>query len=272
MRLPRIINKILLRYFPKNYVQLHKSGWYGNFNSWQEAKSHTTGYEAENILNKVKESLLKIKNGEAVYERDSVLFDKIEYSWPLLTAFMWIAVQNSGKLHLIDFGGSLGSTYYQNKTFLDSLPNATWNIVEQPNFVKTGIEAFQDDRIRFHTSIRECCSNSKDEISAALFSGVLQYLEFPYEILKETFYHQIEYIIIDRTSFTLNNKERITIQKVPDSIYQASYPCRFFSEKEFISFFKKNHYTLIVDFDALDNANIPSKYKGFVFKRNATIL
>jgi putative methyltransferase (TIGR04325 family) len=251
----------------KLFLFLKGYGWYGNFKNWEEARHHSIGYDAENILNQVKTTLLKVKNGEAVYERDSVVFDKIEYSWELLSALMWIAAQNKGNLHVIDFGGSLGSTYYQNKVFLDSLTDVSWNIVEQSNYVKVGVESFQDDRLYFYTSIKDCNLQSKTQMNVILLSSVLQYLEFPYKILKEVFNCQIEYIVIDRTGFTLNNMERITVQKVPGRIYEATYPCRFFNEKEFVSYFEKNNYGLIFDFSSLDCANIRSKYKGFVFKR-----
>jgi putative methyltransferase (TIGR04325 family) len=180
---------------------------------------------------------------------------------------MWIAAQNKGELHLIDFGGSLGSTYFQNKLFLDTLTNVSWNIVEQANYVKAGIESFQNEQLRFYTSIEECHSQSKNKISAMLFSSVLQYLEFPYDILKEACRLQTEYILIDRVGFTLNNQDRITVQKVPAKIYEATYPCWFFGEKRFVSFFEENHYELVVAFDALDTVNIPSKYKGFIFRK-----
>lgn len=251
----------------KLFLFLKGYGWYGNFKSWEAAKEASTGYDAENILHQVKISLLKVKNGEAVYERDSVLFDRIEYSWELLSALMWIAAQNKGSLHIIDFGGSLGSTYYQNKIFLDSLAEVSWNVVEQSNCVKVGLESFQDDRLQFHTSIKDCSLQSLVQMNVILFSSVLQYLEFPYETLKESFDCQIEYIIIDRTGFTLNSMERITVQKVPGRIYEATYPCRFFNEKEFVSYFEENNYRLVFDFNSLDCANIRSKYKGFIFKR-----
>jgi putative methyltransferase (TIGR04325 family) len=251
----------------KLFLFLKGYGWYGDFKSWNEAQQHSIGYDAENIVSQVKASMLKIKNGEAIYERDSVIFNKVEYSWELLSALMWIAAQNKGDLHIIDFGGSLGSTYYQNKVFLDSLSKVSWNIVEQPNYVKAGIESFQNDQLHFYTSINECYQKSKEKINTILFSGVLQYLENPYNILKEVFEYPIDYIIIDRTGFTLNDRERITIQKVPNRIYKATYPCWFFSEKEFISHFEEHHYKLIFDFSSLDCANIRSKYKGFVFIR-----
>ena len=84
--------------------------------------------------------------------------------------------------------------------------------------------------------------------------------------MEEVFKYKIEFIIVDRTGFTLNDKERITVQKVPNFIYKASYPCRFFSWTRFVDFFENNGYKLIYDFDALDKVNIPSKYKGLVFR------
>ena len=54
-------------------------GWHGNYMSWEEAERKCSGYGTEDIHQKVKDALLQVKNGTAVYERDSVLFDKIEY-------------------------------------------------------------------------------------------------------------------------------------------------------------------------------------------------
>ena len=249
------------------FLFLKGYGWYGDFDTWEDAKKLTGGYEQETILSKVKAALLKVQHGEAVYERDSVIFDNIEYSWELLAALMWVAAQHGGRLNLIDFGGSLGSAYFQNKKFLDKLTHVSWNIVEQPNYVNVGIESFQNEILRFYHSISDCCTDSDRKIDVILFSSVLQYLENPFDILKEAFGCGIKYIIVDRTGFTANNKQRITVQKVPAQIYDASYPCRFFSEKDFLKYFEENHYELITDFDALDKANIPSDYKGFFFQR-----
>jgi len=55
-------------------------GWQGNDSTWQEAHNASSGYDDDKILHIVKRSLLKVKNGEAVYQRDSVIFDEIQYS------------------------------------------------------------------------------------------------------------------------------------------------------------------------------------------------
>lgn len=263
-----MIKQALIQCLPaKLFLLLKGHGWYGSFKNWEEAQAASVGYNANNIIQKVKESLLKVKSGEAVYERDSVLFDHIEYSWELLSGLMWVAAQNKGELNVIDFGGSLGSTYYQNKMFLDTLTKVRWNIVEQAEYVKVGIEYFENDILRFYPTIDACYTDSCEPIQAALFPSVLQYLNSPYDVLKEVMSHHVEYILIDRTGFTLNNIERITIQKVPPKIYEATYPCRFFSEKEFLSFFSEQDYECLVDFEALDQVNIPCQFKGFIFRR-----
>jgi hypothetical protein len=52
-----------------------------------------------------------VKTGEAVYERDSVLFDEIQYSFPVIAALLRVASANKGKLNVLDFGGSEKSHY-----------------------------------------------------------------------------------------------------------------------------------------------------------------
>lgn len=265
----KIKNRILKSKPQKNEVD---KIWQGNYNSWQEVAAECTGYDADNILNKCKSALLKVKAGDAVYERDSVIFDKKEYAEDLLKALLDVAKNNDFKLHVLDFGGSLGSSYYQNKDLLLHLKELSWNIIEQKNFVKEGKATFEDDILQFYFDIDSCLKEKK--INVILFSGVLQYLEKPYLFIENILKHNIEYIIIDRTSFINGGKARISKQTVPESIYKASYPIHFFYEIEFLRAFEKK-YTLISDFYSfcdprkytLDNETY-GYWKGFVLKKN----
>jgi len=60
-----------------------------------------------------------------------------------------------------------------------------------------------------------------------LLSCCLPYLEKPYEILKQLLELRIPYLVIDNTYFNYRNRDRICLQRVPPSIYKASYPCWF---------------------------------------------
>jgi len=238
-------------------------GWHGNYISWSKAIDKCAGYDSQTILEKVRISTLKVKEGFAVYERDSVLFDTIEYSFPLLAGLMWISARNNGKLNVLDFGGSLGSTYFQNKAFLDSLSDVNWCIVEQPGFVKTGIEFFENDKLHFFYSVEECLKSF--EIDVIIFSSVLQYLEEPFALLDQIKSTAINNMIIDRTPF-IKGDDRITIQKVNPNIYRGSYPCWFFNKRKFISRIT-SEYKVVLEFDALDKANIPSEFKGLILQK-----
>jgi putative methyltransferase (TIGR04325 family) len=75
----------------------------GSYSTWQEADVLCNGYDNMEILQKILSATLKVKNGEAVYERDSVIFDQNEYSWPVLTGLMCAVAQKSGCLKVLDF-------------------------------------------------------------------------------------------------------------------------------------------------------------------------
>jgi len=238
-------------------------GWHGDYSSWDDAKRRCLGYDSKSILNKIRASARKVKDGEAAYERDSVLFYNQDYNYPLLSALLWISIMNKGRLHVLDFGGSLGSTYYQNKAIFDSIKDLKWCIVEQPDFVLTGLDEFADDRLHFSCTVEECMNNV--QIDVVLMSSVLQYLEEPFRTIINLKAVGIKYFLVDRTPF-IRGKDRITIQKVPPKIYKGSYPCWFFNKENFMNVFKGS-YKLLLEFNALDKANIVSEFKGFLFQR-----
>ncbi len=238
-------------------------GFFGDYQSFEDAiQASGNGYAAENILQTTLKATLKVKNGEAVFERDSFIFDKVQYSWPLLSCLFKIAVNNDNKINVLDFGGALGTHYFQNKDFLNPIQIQSWIVVEQGHYVNAGNKYISDDILKFATDI-----DNVEDANILLMSGVLQYLPEPYKFLEKAINKKLEYILIDRTPFNLNERDRLTIQKVPPSIYEATYPHWFFNEKKFLNTFN-GKYELITDFDdMIDNAeNIPSKYKGFFFK------
>ncbi len=261
------MNKKLLRDilppFLIRFLSGLKYGWHGNYATWEEAKKKCTGYSSRLILDKVKVSTLMVMEGKAAYERDSMRFEEADYSYPLMSALMWVAAQNKSKLNVLDFGGSLGSSYFQNKLFLDTITDLNWCIVEQTDFVSAGKELSLSDRLHFFYSVDECLETYK--IDVVLLSSVLQYIEKPFDLLEKIKNLNCKYLIIDRTPF-INGRDRITVQKVNPLIYTASYPCWFFNREKFLSLLNFS-YKRIFEFEALDKANIPSEFRGFLFQK-----
>lgn len=248
----------------------YEYGFCSNYSTWREAKSASHGYDADKILAKVEESLLKVKNGEAVFERDSVLFESVMYSWPILAALLRVASSNGNTLNILDFGGSLGSHYYQYRSFLSDLGLLQWNIIEQENYVRSGRQFFESENLRFYLTIDECLSNT-NKPDVILLSGVLPYLEQPYAFLDTLMKYDFPYILIDRTPFLSGKRDRLTIQKIPPSIYAASYPAWFFDRNKLLSIFA-NKYETISEFEGSDgtvylkNPRADAEYRGCIFK------
>ena len=231
----------------------------GDYPSWQSAMDVTGGYDAPAILMQVRKAISRVVSGEAVFERDSVCFDHEEYRWPTLACLLRVATENGGRLRVLDFGGSLGSFYFQHRKHFSALKQVRWSVVEQSHYVDCGRKDFQNDVLRFYATIEECMADGP--VDVILCSSVLQYLENPYEILSNLVRVGVQYILIDRTPFIVGDNDRLTVQHVPPSIYPASYPAWFFSEQRFLNEVKRLGLRVEDRFPADDNVGI-GEFKG----------
>ena len=228
----------------------------GSYSSWEAAVKNSNGYNEDSIVEKVKNSLLKVQNGDAVAERDSVLLDEIPYSWPVLSVML--KVSRKGSLRVLDFGGSLGSSYFYYKNWLSDI-ELEWFIIEQENFVEAGKKHFENETLKFFNSV-----NTLSSVNVILLSSVLQYLPDPWSILSELIELDAEYICIDRTILSKDSRGKIAIQKVSPKIYEASYPVRLIPEKTLIDFLSEK-YIKIAEYPGIESA-FGYNCKGMIFR------
>jgi putative methyltransferase (TIGR04325 family) len=266
----RSLSVFCRRTFHREKGVRHTDMWKGEYVTWEEAAMQCGGYSTAKIVKACKDALLKVKNGEAAYERDSVLFDEIQYSWVLLTGLQLAAARNNGCISVADFGGSLGSSYFQNRLFLARLKECKWNIIEQESFVKTGREYFADETLTFFEKIDDCVYDKHPNV--LVLSGVAQYLKDPHDLLDQILRFNFDVIIIDRTAFIEGAKDLLTIQKVPNHIYTASYPSWFFSRDRFMAHFSEGYDLLArapwwCDPPMYINGHHQASWDGLIFVR-----
>ena len=238
----------------------------GDYPTWAAAKAVSTGYSRASILEKVRQATLKVKKGEAVYERDSVLFDRIEYSWPTLAGLMWAAARNHGRLSVLDFGGSLGSSYFQNRKFLTQIGELRWGVVEQQHYVECGRDEIGDERLQFFETIEACVNAIAPD--TVLLGSVVQYIESYKAVLSDLTAFKPRVIVLDRTIVNHGASDRIYVQDVPSAVYEASYPCYSISESSLIGYLERLGYDLITDFDSGEFPAVEatgSTFKGYIF-------
>lgn len=205
-------------------VSGRRNRWYGNYPDWASAVAASSGYDADIIFKAVHKAARAVRDGKALWERDSTCFHHEEYNWQLLACLMTVAARTGGALHVLDFGGALGSTYMQHRKFLAGLEECSWSVVEQPRMVACGKAEFETDALRFFDTIEQCYATRP--VNVVLFSSVLQYLENPYVMLEKVAKLAPIAIIVDRTPLA-DKDDMITVQRVPATMYPASYPCRF---------------------------------------------
>ncbi|SFD48747.1 putative methyltransferase, LIC12133 family [Pseudomonas straminea] len=259
--LPPIFISVYRALFHKKY------GFYGNYSSWQEAESQCEGYSSVHIFDRVKKSAQLVKDEKYFCERDSVLFDSPQYSWPSLACLMNVAAQNKGRLSVLDFGGSLGSAFFQNRRFLENL-SVEWSVVEQPHFVSYGAKEIAGNGLQFFSTLAQCAEQKA--INVVFLSGVLQYLPNPYQLLDEILSYGFPFVILDRTPFGRAGYDILKIQIVDPSIYVASYPVWLLDESLFCERLHSHGYTIVEEFSSnIDWQDASYTFKGFLIKKNS---
>ncbi|NBF03291.1 methyltransferase, TIGR04325 family [Pseudomonas sp. Fl5BN2] len=266
----RIIKQLIPPIFLNLYRVINgaRFGFRGDYSSWQEAENEChNGYAAEPIFANVKQAALKVKAGEFFCERDSVLFEAPQYSWESLACLMHVAARSSGRLNVLDFGGSLGSSYFNNRRFLSGL-RVNWSIVEQEHFVSFGSEQLEDQVLHFHKTVDDSVADNQPDV--ILLSSVLHYLPEPYEWLDRLLAVGSPFILIDRTPVGWAGRDVIKVQKVHPSIYTASYACRILDMKKLLSTLEKHNYKVLEKFQTSIDGDIKDgKYMGIFSERCA---
>lgn len=252
----------------KNYS--FKYGWKGNYKSFEAAQKYCKGYDEDHILKKISLTTTKVKTGEIAYERDGVMYDEMQINTNVLSKLLQISAENDNKLTLVDFGGSLGTSFYQNIPFLKHLKELNWCIIEQEHYVREGKSLFENEQLKFYHSIDECMKDHSD-VNLLMISNTLQYIKSPYTLLRELQVLKIPYLLMDYVGYNNRNKDRLTIQYVPPFFYgiDASYPCMFFNRSKLEDQLGKNYKKVsefISDSDTYYLGLLPFKYEGSFWK------
>ncbi len=242
----------------------------GDYASWAEALAASTGPYLPEFIERTRQAALLVKNGQAAYERDSVIFEQTQHSYPLLAGLLRAAVEHDGCLTVFDFGGGFGTSYFQCREFLSPVRTLRWLVVDQPLHVQHGRADFQTEELRFFESSHEVFAKHRPTV--LLLSGVLPCVPEPYELLDQLLAAALPYVIVDRTFFLTRDDDRLTIQHGPYEIYPGTYPAWFLSERRMRATFAAHGYELLVAFDGFDQVapeDEAAYTKGFIFRRHS---
>ncbi len=240
----------------------------GDYKSWLEAISDCHGYQDQAILDTAVSAINKVLDGEALWERDGCLFYEQKFVYQICTTILRCAIQNKNQgVRILDIGGALGSTYFQNRKLLCDVNYLEYIVAEQKGVAEYGHKNLEDNILKFINS--ENSFENLGEIDIVLMSGSLQYI-YPYEdIILKIKNVNPKYIILDR--IFVGNRMRICKESIPEYICVSSYPVLIFSESEIIKMFQPNFILTEKDNSSVDfkiyfeDEIVDSKY--YVFQR-----
>ena len=253
----KVAKRIVRFILPTTYSQLHLTGPYA---SYEAALAHSSGYDSPLILAKVKHAVVEVLEGKAVYERDGTAFSTMPQRLKLRELLLNYL---SPTAKVVDFGGGLGGTFINNRDLVSV--GQHWAVIEQPTFVSVGQELAHDYglQVDFHSNLHGLTT----PIDLLILSGVLPYLQSPYEILQQVLKLSPKLILIDRTAFIDHGEEVWWVQDEP-SYYGTpiSYPICPLLEKSVLASLKG--YEIVDRWLNLFDPQQPA-HRGLLLKRCA---
>lgn len=247
-------------------------GWHGDYPTWEAAKKMAGSYDSAKIADQVFAAAVQVSEGHGMFERDGIIFDESEYQSevpaPTFNALTEAVKQHNGSLHVVDFGGGPGSSYFLYSRILRNCDELKWHVVEQKHFAERGNKELADDALHFFSSVQEACRSIRPDV--LLLGSVLHYLETPAAIVRELIAHPFEVIILETTPVVDDDRSHICVQRVPPHIYDASYPCHLFNEQELLSWFPG--YTVKLDYQskAVEARKVDGRivqWKGYILEK-----
>jgi len=129
-------------------------------------------------------------------------------------------------LNILDFGGGFGTLYFQFKKFNQ---NFNWYIVEQKkvcNLAKSLIN--NEKKLSYHTDFKFL---KKKKIDIVILSSSIQYVKDYKSVLVKIKKLKPSYIVFLKTPLNRWLFNFLFVQKIPQNMYEGSYPSWIFSIK-----------------------------------------
>lgn len=244
--------------------------WFrGEYADWAAARRQASAADGAAALSRVCTAARAVRRGDAAWDRDGVTFADAWMHAPLLAALREAAHGQGGRLDLVDFGGGLGSIWWQHRSGLDGIECRSWRVVELPELAAVGTKEFTAAPLSFYSSLEAAFAPGPARV--VLLSSVLPYMEDPSGLLRDIVARGFADVIIDRTPVIAGERDRIVVQHTPPELGGGSHPCRLFARRSLLAALAEQYELAAewpVPFDQVDPA---VDYRGFHFRRRSPL-
>ncbi len=195
--------------------------------NWSDATSRSSGYQSLQTINALV--------GTEPVDGPNQVFGKNVGSRFQQVALAFLegiaSVQHQSMVRVLDIGGGLGEYFFLFEKMAPSL-HLQWTIVETPAVCRL---AKNTTPRRANLVWEESLAQVNGQFDIALMSGVVQYVERPYELLDHGI-AKSNFLILNRCPLTPLDDGYVCIQRPGAFESKGSYPVHILSETELINY------------------------------------
>jgi putative methyltransferase (TIGR04325 family) len=210
-------------------IRYNSSMWSGSYPDWETAALSCRTTTLEGQLCAYERALTAVLDGQALFERDSLLQHRPVTCWPLMLALRDLQACGTFRPIVLDYGGGLGSVYFQHRAWWSASRPVTWNVVELPQVAAIGRRLVQDPQLNFFDSLEKAVQHQPPDLIVA--AGILPMVARPEALLDTLASLGARWLYLDRIPVShRNGKTLIARQVVPSNVYESESPFWFFDE------------------------------------------
>ena len=238
-------------------------GYSGSFSSWEAAQTHVVSDEPDGMIERTAAATTAVREGWAEYEQDSVFMPAPAETSHLLDAIRAAAQRNGGRVHLVEFGGALGSKYFWARRVLGPDVDLRWTVVELPRHVEYGRAHFGSQALRFVERLED----AERPVDVAACYSVIQYLPDPVEGARALARTGAAAIVLDRIPYSTTGTAQLVRQRVRGSIYEASLVSWLPAEREVVGAIESEGYRAAARWEYPRAYTRRAVFTSYVFSR-----
>lgn len=249
-------------------IRYNSSMWSGSYPDWEAAAQacRKTSLEGQRLA--YERALGEVLDGRALFERDSLLQHQPATCWPLMLALRDLQARGTPQPTVLDYGGGLGSVYFQHRPWWTSDRPVTWNVVELPEIAATGRRLVQDPQLQFFDSLDEAVRHRPPDLIVA--AGIVSMVPRPEALLHALAALGAQWVFVDRVPVSQRQGQHlITRQVVPRSIYESESQFWFFDECRFLQILS-SHWEIVGQ--SLSDCDDPVWVEGYHYQWRGYLL
>lgn len=212
-------------------------GYSGRYASWEAAQAGMPTDEPDGMIERTAAATAAVRDGAAEYEQDSI-FMPAPAGTSYLLDLVRAAATRTRPVHVVEFGGALGSKYFWARRALGPAVDLAWTVVELPRHVEYGRAHFASDRLRFVTRIEDAAP----PVDVVACYSVIQYLPDPVAAARALARAGAQAIVLDRIPYSTSGTAQLVRQRVNGSIYDASLVSWLPGEREVVAAIEAERY------------------------------